>query len=425
MKYQDKIKEFRDRNLQGIKPGLGRIKNVLAKVGNPQDELKFVHVAGTNGKGSTCNMMSSILTEAGYKTGLFTSPHVTCFRERIKLNGKMISEDELCSLIDFLLPYACDLTEFEFITALAFKWFSEKKCEVVILETGLGGKLDSTNVIGCPLVSVITSISLEHTSILGNTLDSITKEKCGIIKAQGSVVVYPEQDRAVVDLIKKIADQKKNKFIMPELSRLTVLSTDINGSKFYFDSQYVELGLVGRHQIKNCLVVLSVVEELRSQGFVIKSSDVLNGIKCLSVPARFEVISRDPLIILDGAHNPGCAKVLSQTLREVMDSKKLIGIIGVLKDKDYKTLLSELAPLFQKLYTVSIDNPRSLSSEKLKDEAKAFCSDVVSGLSLSGAIQMAKKDCDEKSAIVIFGSLYLASQFLNNYYKKCFNIEGE
>ena len=214
----------------GMQLGLDRIKKLLSLIGSPQNNLRFIHVAGTNGKGSACTMMSSILTQAGYKTGLFVSPYVTCFRERMQISGKMISEEELNNLLNEIMPVVDKMaeeqefiTEFELITAIALKWFSNNNCDIVVLEVGLGGRFDSTNVIENPIVSVIMSISFDHTSVLGDKLEQIALEKCGIIKPCSTTVVYPDQNQDALKVILKVAKEQKNKIIIPELTSINVI----------------------------------------------------------------------------------------------------------------------------------------------------------------------------------------------------------
>lgn len=414
MTYDECLKKINSKLKFGIKPGLDRIKKVLNEIGNPQDKLKFIHVAGTNGKGSTCNMIASVLKEAGYKTGLFTSPFIIDFRDRMKINDEMISEDELCKIVEKLNPYADSLTEFEFITIIAFEWFNNKSCDVVVLETGLGGRLDATNVINTPLVSVITSISFDHTAILGESLEKITLEKCGIIKRNGITVSYPTQNSSVVDVIKQESIQKNNILIIPECSDVNLVDHNIVGSHFYYKDNDVFLNLSGKHQVKNCITAIEVLEVLKKHhGFCISNISITRGIKKVNMPARIQIISTKPTIVLDGSHNPDGAEVLGLFIDEFFCEKNLIGIVGVLKDKDYNCMFKKLVPKFERMYTVPVDNPRSLSASDLKLAVQQYCQNTYEKKDIEDAINCAISSCSVDDTIIIFGSLYLSKSVIN------------
>lgn len=414
MTYDECLKKINSKLKFGIKPGLDRIKKVLNEIGNPQDNLKFIHVAGTNGKGSTCNMIASVLKESGYKTGLFTSPFIINFRDRIKVNDQMISEDELCKIVKKLNPYADSLTEFEFITIIAFEWFSNKNCDVVVLETGLGGRLDATNVINTPLVSVITSISFDHTAILGESLEKITLEKCGIIKRNGITVSYPVQSFSVIEVIKQEAKQKNNILIIPKFSDVKLVNRDTVSSHFYYKGNDMTLNLAGEHQVKNCMVAIETLEALKKHhDFDIPNLSIARGIKKVNMPARIQTILTKPTIILDGSHNPDGAEALSRFIDEFFLEKNLIGIVGMLKDKDYNCMLKKLIPKFKKVYTVPVDSPRSLSASDLKLAVQRYCQNTYEKKSIEEAINYAMESCFANNLIIIFGSLYLSERVIN------------
>lgn len=415
--YQKSINFINSHLAFGIKPGLDRIGLLLDYLGNPQKKLKFIHVAGTNGKGSTCNMISSVLSSAGYKTGLFTSPFVLDFRERMQINGEMISQKELISTLKSLIPFIEKLedqkiyiTEFELITAMAFKWFEKNKCDVVVLEVGLGGRFDATNIIETPLVSAITSISLDHTKILGHTVEKIAEEKSGIIKMNGTTVLYPDQVDSVKDIIIKTCDKKNNSLIVPNLEMIKLISSSIDGSEFYFENTYIKLPLIGEHQVKNFAVVMSVIKVLGEIGFNISDKNIQDGILNVKIVARLEVISKNPLIIIDGAHNESGAKVLAQTVRAFFGDKKIIGIMGVLEDKDVNKIIKELIFLCNHLITVAPNNSRAMSANKLAEKAKEFCDKVEDISDLEEAVLKALSLADDESVVLIFGSLYLAGR---------------
>ncbi len=401
----------------GMQLGLDRIKKLLNLIGNPQNNLRFIHVAGTNGKGSACTMMSSILTQAGYKTGLFVSPYVTCFRERMQISGKMISEEELNNLLNEIMPVVDKMaeeqefiTEFELITAIALKWFSNNNCDIVVLEVGLGGRFDSTNVIENPIVSVIMSISFDHTSVLGDKLEQIALEKCGIIKPCSTTVVYPDQNQDALKVILKVAKEQKNKIIIPELSSINVISSNISGTKFLYEGIVIDLPLVGDYQIKNVSVVLEVVKVLRKHGIKIKNSDIVMGLRNVTNPARFEVLSSNPMVILDGSHNPEGIKSLALTLKQNIKGKRLIAIIGMLKDKDVELSLKILAPLVSEIIAVTPSNPRALSAYDFCKLARKFCDNVIAIENKQKAVDYLLSKNFDNSCLLVCGSLYLASE---------------
>ena len=394
MTYRDAVHKINSLLRFGMKPGLERIQALLDRMGNPQKQLKFVHVAGTNGKGSACALLSSVLREAGYRTGLFTSPYITDFRERFQINGEEIPEETLARILGRLMPMVEEMaergeviTEFELITALAFQWFYEEKCDVVVLEVGLGGRFDATNVIDTPLAAVIMSISLDHTAILGDTVEQIAFEKCGIVKEGGDVVLYPDQEEGVYGV-----------------------SSSIEGTVASYRDEEYQLPFLGAHQLKNAAAAFAALELLKEKGYRISQEAMQAGVAKAYIPARMEVLGRSPLVILDGAHNPGAARVLAQALEKYLPHRKIIGVMGMLKDKDSRSSLRSLASLFQALITASPKNPRALPAAELADRAREYCSQVFAEEDLSKAICLARKLAGEDGAIVICGSLYLAGE---------------
>ena len=400
----------------GSRPGLDRIQRFLSILGNPQDNLKFVHVAGTNGKGSTCAMLSAVLTAAGYKTGLFISPYIVDFRERIQINGKMISEEVLENAVEKTFPVieklredGCVITEFEYVMALEFLIHSEAECDVVVLETGLGGLLDCTNVIKPPLCSVITKIGLDHTAVLGDTIEQIAAQKCGIIKS-GSPAVASAQDKSVMKLIESDCASKGVQLIKSESLPVKVLANSLDGIEFEYNDIRLNLPLVGAHQIENAKTALSVLEVIH-ESFPVKSENIQSGFARTTNPARLEVLGKNPLVILDGAHNPDGINALKNALEAYLPDKKKSLLLGMLADKDSKSSVKLLGGLFDKVFTVPVNNPRTLSSEALAEECRQHFSETECFDNPFSAFDAAYETAkQENNALIIAGSLYLAGE---------------
>lgn len=418
MTYENALNKIHSLLSFGSRPGLDRIKRLLELMGNPQDNLKFIHVAGTNGKGSVCQMISSVLTEQGYKTGLFISPYITDFRERIQINGKMISEEMLIDAVENTFPLLeelskqdCIITEFEYVMALEFYIHNKEKCDVVVLETGLGGLLDCTNVIKPPLCSVITTIGIDHTAVLGNTLEEITLQKCGIIKS-GSFAVTSAQAPSGAAVIEENAREKSVPLYKSESSQITLLSTDIEKTVFKYGNTEITLNLTGLHQMENAKTALTALENLRCKGLLdISDESIKNGFKSAVNPARLEVISKKPLVILDGAHNPNGINALKKSLDYYIKDSKKICIMGMLKDKDSLSSIKLLENTFEEIITVPINNPRSLTETELSEKCKGHFKKVSPVkdiyLAFDYAFEKAKK---ENLSLIICGSLYLAGE---------------
>ncbi|MBQ9901585.1 MAG: bifunctional folylpolyglutamate synthase/dihydrofolate synthase [Clostridia bacterium] len=414
--YVDSTEKF------GIKPGLERITKMMTYLGNPQDKLRFIHVAGTNGKGSTCTMLASILTGAGYRTGLFTSPFVIDFRERFMVDGEMISEEEFAGLMtkvrtvnDLLEKSGCSLTQFELITAVAFLWFAQKECDVVVLECGLGGRLDSTNVIKEPLCSVITKISLDHTDILGDTVHKIATEKAGIIKPGCPVVLAPNQNQAAVSVIEKKCAELGSPLIVSGMDTVTVRTMLPTMTEAVYGGLRFMVPLAGPHQVENAVTVINTARELNEYGLKLPDDKIVAGIAKAKIPARFDIISHNPLVVVDGAHNPDGIAALCGSIDALLGGRSIVGIIGMLRDKAYEAALSEIVPRFDMVLTVTPDSPRGLSAKELAVCAEQFAREDVTVKpvdSLKKAASIALDMTDETAAIVVCGSLYLASAML-------------
>ena len=401
-------------------PGLARMQNLCDHLGNPEKELQCIHIAGTNGKGSLAAMTSSILTAAGYKTGLTISPYVVDFRERFQIDGEMIPPRTLANLTEKVLD-AIDAieaeggekpVEFEAVTALAFLWFAREKCDLVVLETGLGGRCDATNVVPHKLVAAITKIGYDHMEVLGDTLDKIAAEKAGIIKEGTVVVNYPDQPAEAMGPILTAAAEAHTSIITPDKDDLTLLRGKRLENRIDYGGYRAALGLPGTHQANHAAMAVEIALALwREFGYDISDDAILQGLADARMPARIEVLRRHPLLLLDGCHNPDGAKMLATTLTRADFEENLVGVLGVLADKDYKDMLSDLAPCFAKVYTVTPNCPRALSAEELQKEAR-FHTDAEAADSVADAIRKAVDYADENNlaGVVVCGSLYLAAE---------------
>ena len=399
MNYNEALDYIHSLQVFGSIPGLERITELLTKLGNPQDKLRFIHVAGTNGKGSTCTMLSEVYKESGYKTGLYTSPYIVDFRERMQIGGEYIPKKTLARLTETVKNTGVVVTEFEFITALAFLWFAEEKCDLVVLEVGLGGRFDATNVIKTPLCSVITKIDLDHTAILGDTVEQITFEKCGIIK-DSQTVSYPLQDLKAFDVIL----QHNKNAVIPDISELNVVSTNITGNTFTYKGAEYQTRLIGEHQIYNAL---TVIETIRAAGLEVKQDAVLKGIQNAAIPARLELISENPIVFLDGAHNPNGADAISAFMKNYRG--EVCAIVGMMKDKNCEGFLKQVLGYCKSIVTVTVkENPRSATAEELAVISKKYCDDVETAQDYASAINLIYEKSAGKAPVFVFGSLYLA-----------------
>lgn len=399
MNYSEALEYIHSLGVFGSVLGLERIEELTKALGNPQDDLKFIHVAGTNGKGSTCTMIAEILTTLGFKTGLYTSPFVVDFRERIQINGEYIGKEDVARLTEQVKNTKVHVTEFEFITALAFLYYKEQKCDFVVLETGLGGRFDATNVISSPLCSVITKIDYDHTAYLGDTLSQIASEKCGIIK-QSLTVCYPLQENEALEVIK----QKANRLILPPTDEINIIKTKSIGNTFIYKGTEYETSLSGLHQVYNAITAIETVKLL---GLEADEKALQKGIKNASVPARMEIISETPLVILDGAHNPDGAKALATYMENL--NGHIVAICGMMADKNCEGFLSKVLPFCRKVITVTVtENPRTESAENLAKFSQKYCGKVSAADSYSEAITEALSDINGNEALFVFGSLYLA-----------------
>ena len=401
------------------KPGLERISALCEKLGNPQNDLKFIHVAGTNGKGSFCSMLDSVLRNAGYKTGLFTSPYIKVFNERMQFCGENISNEELAEITEYVKPFADSMedkpTEFELITAIGFEFFKRKKCDVVILEAGMGGRLDSTNIIDSSLLSVITGISLDHTAFLGDTPEKIAAEKAGIIKPNGAVL-FGGNSKSVEEVIKAKAAEMGADYYFADKSGLEILSSDLSGSIInYKEYNELKLPLLGLYQPLNAANVLCALEILKGQGFKIDEKAVREGLLAARWPARFEIISRDPLIIFDGAHNPEGIETAVESIKRYFGDEKVAVLTGVMKDKDYNYISRKFAEIADRAFTITPANPRALPAEEYAKVLEGVGITATSYESVASALADAKKfSKDSDTPLVCLGSLYMYCEIIES-----------
>ncbi|MDR1628323.1 MAG: bifunctional folylpolyglutamate synthase/dihydrofolate synthase [Oscillospiraceae bacterium] len=407
----------------GIKPGLKRIQKLLSLIGNPQDSLSVIHTAGTNGKGSTCLVLSAIFKHAGYKTGLYTSPSIIDFRDRIKINGKIIPKKQVVKIYSEIKNYIEEmnsnkqvLTEFEIITAMALKYFKNENCNIVILETGLGGRLDATNIIKKPLASILTSISLDHTDILGSTIEGIAREKCGIIKKNVPVITSANQEVRVLEIIKSTCRKKNTNLIISGTSKFSGIKFDIlKGTDFYYNNQKFSTSLIGYHQIENIANALLCIETINNK-FPVTFDAIKKGLKNLDIKSRIQVLCKKPLIILDGSHNLGSVEALKNVIDDIFIGKKIIGIVGMFKDKDVENSLSKILPAFDQVITIPLSSKRSMDIKNITEISLKYNKNTTPKFNIKDAIKfatsIAQKNIDSY-AIIIFGSLSIANQILN------------
>ncbi|MEE0914079.1 MAG: folylpolyglutamate synthase/dihydrofolate synthase family protein [Ruminococcus sp.] len=418
MTYENALKKIHSLLTFGSRPGLDRVLTLLDRMGNPQDKLKYIHVAGTNGKGSVCAMLSSVLVEAGYKTGLFISPYITDFRERIQINNQMISKEILSSAVEKTFPLIEQLqsegiviTEFEYVNALQFYIHSQAECDVVVLETGLGGLLDCTNVINPPLCSVLTSIGLDHTAILGNTIEKIAEQKCGILK-KNSIAVTSVQNENAMRVIENTAKNLDIPLYKAENIALNIKEESLSGSIFGYDDIELKLSLAGNHQLENAKTALSAIEALRKNNLLkITDENIVKGFAKAVNPARLETLRQNPTVLLDGAHNPDGIDALQHFISKHLSDKRIICILGMLADKDIDSSIKLLAHTFDKVICVPVNNPRAISAEMLAEKCNGHFNEVTFCESPEKAFDLAVDEAKETDSVVmICGSLYLAGE---------------
>lgn len=416
MTYEEAMAYIHSVNWLGSRPGLERITVLCEKLGHPEKDLRFIHVGGTNGKGSFCCMLSNILREAGYKTGLYTSPYIERFNERMQINGCPIGDKELAELTAEVKAVADTMddppTEFELITALCFLYFRNNRCDWVVLEVGLGGRLDSTNIIPPPALAVITGIDFDHTALLGDTSARIAAEKAGIIKAS-CPVLFGEGDDDAERVIREKTETESGRYTRTDYTKITDVQLYPDKTVFSYGAyRHLTLHLLGLYQLNNAANVLTAVELLREEGLVLPEDAVAAGLAGARWPARFEKLMDEPLVFYDGAHNPqgirGAVQNIRQYLSPLQDDGKVTLCMGVLRDKDFPDMIGQLAPLAAKVFTVTPDNPRALPAAETAQVFREGGAEAQAADSLEQGVQNALAFArDNGRPLVVLGSLYI------------------
>ena len=402
-------------NKAGIILGLESMEHLLDELGNPQDQLKFIHIAGTNGKGSVLAYVSTILKEAGYRVGRYISPTLFSYRERIQVNEEYISREAVAAHVEKIKLAVERMqkkgmsvpTIFEVETAMAFLYFAEQNCDIVVLETGMGGDTDATNVITTTVLEVIVSISLDHTAFLGNTLAEIAGHKAGIIKP-GTVVVSARQAPEAMTVIEEKARQNKAALLVADWEQAEEITYGLEEQKFSFGKDRdICIHLGGSYQIKNAVIAYVCVQALRKIGYQISDRQMREGFARTRWNGRFTVLRRDPMVIIDGAHNPDGAAELEKSICQCLEKTDIYGICGVFKDKEYDKVLQKILPHVKALTTIQTPgNPRALPAGELAEAAKKYCQNVHAENDIEKAVRDSMKQAADHNAVVLaFGSL--------------------
>ena len=402
---------------KGSIPGLGRTQALLEKMGNPEKKLKFVHIAGTNGKGSTAAMTASILRKAGYRTGLYTSPFIYRFHERMQVDGVEISDEELAEVTEYVKPLAESMvespTEFELVCCIAFEYFLRKKCDIVVLEVGMGGAFDATNVIETPEVAVITNIGLDHTDVLGDTLEKIAATKAGIFKPNGAAVIYRGAP-SVEAVFEQVCAEKNVSLKKADFQGLDQLSRSLEGQAFSCGKRKeLFLPLLGDHQLHNAAVVLGVADTLIEKGWNITEENIRDGLRDTRWPGRFDVMSKEPLFIIDGGHNPQCIEALLTNIQDYLSDRELTVLTGVLADKDYVEMYTPVMPYVKQFVCITPPNPRKLEARELAEHLRQAGAQAVACDTILEGVRKAKQLAGKDGVVLCFGSLYTIGDIRN------------
>ena len=397
--------------------GLGRTEELLKLMGNPEKGLKCIHIAGTNGKGSTASMSASILKEAGYKVGLYTSPYIFQFNERMQINGEQISDEELVEIVEWVKPLAQSMSsepsEFELVTCIGFEYFKRHQVDLICLEVGLGGEFDSTNVIDPPVAAVMTNIGLDHVEILGDTLEKIAETKSKIIKPGCRAVCYREP-ASVEAVFEDRCAEVGAKLTRADFDSLRLRSASLEGQVFDWGRfEALELPLLGQHQLYNAAVVLTTMDVLKEQGWNISDEAIRKGLASVSWPGRFELVARDPLFIADGGHNPQCIEALVKNVRDYLGGRHLTILTGVLADKDYNEMYADMSQFASEFVTLTPANPRAMKSADLKAYLERFGKPVHACDTAAEGVAMAKQLAGTDGVVLAYGSLYMLGDVVN------------
>lgn len=420
MNYQEAIEFIHSTYKFGSKLGLQNISKLTELLGNPQNSYKIIHVAGTNGKGSTSNMIHDVLMSSGYKTGLFISPYLEEFTERIQVSKKHIEKESLARItnlvkekIDIMLKEGYNHpTEFEVVTAIGFKYFEEQQIDFLVLEVGLGGRFDATNVVTNTLVSVITSISYDHMEYLGDTLEKIAFEKAGIIKENSNVVIYPQED-IIVNTIKNVAKNKNTQVFETNKENIEKLKGNLTGQWFkylktdIFDLPEIKMNFLGEHQLYNVLTALRALEVVKQSGYNITEEGIIKGLDNCRFAGRFEILQENPVIVLDGGHNINGIEYFAKAVKENFEDNKIILFFGMLKDKNPEDVLPLILPLCKEVYTLTPNNPRAMKSTELADLIKKHSDLKVTSINEYNEIVPILKAIDISEYVAFVGSLYM------------------
>lgn len=410
MNAQEAIEYIHSFFWKGSIPGLSRTQELLRRMGNPEKKLKFVHIAGTNGKGSTAAMTASILQKAGYRVGLYTSPYIYRFNERIQVNGQQIADEDVAAVTEYVKRFAEAMeekpTEFELVTAIGFEYFARQSCDIVVLEVGMGGALDSTNVIETPEVAVITNIGLDHTDYLGDTVEKIAETKAGIFKEGGHAVVYRGTE-GVEAVFERVCAERKVSLKKADFDSLVLRSHSLEGQVFDCGNRKeLFLPLLGDHQLHNAAVVLSVADTLIEKGWNITEQNIRDGIRDVKWPGRFDIVGRKPLFIIDGGHNPQCIDALVTNIRDYLAERNIIALTGVLADKDYGEMYKPMMPYIQEFVCITPPNPRKLEATELAEHLRRVGATATPCETIPQGVQMAIEKAGKDGVVLCFGSLY-------------------